>query len=84
MKNIIKITTLFTIVFFGLNSFNAQSKKISFIVSGKCDMCKERIENALDIKGIKFADWNEETKICKSTFYKLYIQYSYNHNIQDQ
>ena len=31
-------------------------------------MCKERIENALDIKGIKLADWNEETKICKITF----------------
>jgi hypothetical protein len=27
-------------------------------------MCKERIENALDIKGVKVATWSVETKIC--------------------
>ena len=37
---------------------------IEFKVLGICDMCKERIENALDLPGIKFAEWNKETDIC--------------------
>ena len=31
-------------------------------------MCEERIENALDIKGVKFADWSVETKMCTVKF----------------
>ena len=31
-------------------------------------MCEERIENALDIKGVKFADWSKETKMCTVKF----------------
>ena len=27
-------------------------------------MCEKRIENALDIKGIKIGDWNVTTKNC--------------------
>ncbi|MCB0497672.1 MAG: cation-transporting ATPase [Cyclobacteriaceae bacterium] len=34
-----------------------------FKVSGLCNMCKERIENAALIKGVKFAEWNKETKM---------------------
>ena len=33
-----------------------------------CGMCEERIENALDLKGISFASWNQETKICNVTY----------------
>ena len=45
-----------------------QSTKTSFEVAGVCDMCKERIENALDIKGVKVATWSVETKICNITY----------------
>jgi copper chaperone CopZ len=31
-------------------------------------MCKERIENAIDVKGVKFADWSSKTNICKVTY----------------
>lgn len=44
-----------------------KSKKpveINFTVDGICDMCKDRIENALDVKGIKFSEWSEETHNC--------------------
>ena len=41
-----------------------KSKKIKFYVSGVCGMCKNRIETALDIEGIKFASWSIKTKIC--------------------
>ena len=58
------------LIFFVLFSFvsNAQNKKISFLVNGMCSMCEERIENALDIKGISFASWNQETKMCNVTY----------------
>jgi copper chaperone CopZ len=32
-------------------------------VEGVCGMCKERIENAAYIKGVKKATWEKETKI---------------------
>ena len=37
-------------------------------VKGNCDECKERIENAADIKGVKNAIWKEETQILTVTF----------------
>lgn len=58
------------LIFFLFCSFisNAQNKKISFLVNGMCGMCEERIENALDIKGISFASWSQDTKICNVTY----------------
>jgi periplasmic mercuric ion binding protein len=47
----------------------AQSKMADTIqVSGVCDMCKKRIEQALDVKGIWIAEWNATTQ-------KLYVVY---------
>ena len=43
-------------------------KKIKFQVNGVCEMCKNRIETALDIKGIRLADWNIKTKFCRIKF----------------
>ena len=65
MKNQFLITLM--CVFFILPAA-AKDVKISFQVNGKCGMCEERIENALDIKGIKFADWSQETKMCTVKF----------------
>ena len=47
---------------------DVKKKEINFEVAGKCDMCKTRIENALDIKGVKFAEWSVETHQCKIIF----------------
>ena len=44
------------------------SKTITFKVSGNCGMCKETIENALDVKGVKSAVWDEKSKIVKVEF----------------
>jgi hypothetical protein len=49
----------------------SNTKKVesaSFKVYGLCGMCKERIENAALIKGVKFAEWNRETDILKVVF----------------
>jgi periplasmic mercuric ion binding protein len=65
------ITLLF--LFFLLNA-NAQEKSkvitSTITVKGNCESCKKRIENAADIKGVKFAEWNTETKILKVTYRK--------------
>lgn len=37
-------------------------------VKGNCDECKERIENAADIKGVKNAVWSEEKQALTVTF----------------
>jgi hypothetical protein len=67
--NMKKLKTLlsFLLIFSAFN-FQAQSKKTSFIVNGMCGMCKERIESTLDVKGVTFASWSEETHLCNVTF----------------
>jgi copper chaperone CopZ len=37
-------------------------------VKGNCDDCKERIENAADIKGVKNSNWNKDKKVLTVTF----------------
>ena len=52
-----------------MNSISAQeTKKVitaEFKVEGVCNMCKERIENAALIKGVKFAEWSKEKQVLK-------------------
>ena len=49
-------------------SQSSKIKKIKFHVYGVCEMCKNRIETALDVKGIRLADWNIKTKLCRVKF----------------
>lgn len=37
-------------------------------VKGNCDECKERIENAADIKGVKNAVWDEHKQAVTVTY----------------
>lgn len=43
--------------------------EVKFTVYGNCGMCEKRIENALDVKGVSFSDWDRNTK-------EVYIKYS--------
>lgn len=71
------ITALFFFAFFSVN-LSAQStdevetdKKVvttEFRVEGVCGMCKERIETAAMLPGVKFAEWNKETSILKVVY----------------
>ena len=67
--NMKKLKTLlsFLLIFSAFN-FQAQLKKASFTVNGMCGMCKERIESALDVKGVNFASWSKETLLCDVTY----------------
>lgn len=66
MKNIkhlliIIFSTLATNVF-------AQDKTESVKVYGNCEMCKNRIEKAIKIDGVKKADWDVDTKMLTVTY----------------
>ncbi len=65
ISNLLQTTTI--LVFFGFlastSTLRAQNREESrFKVQGNCEMCKERIETALDVKGMVVADWDVHTK----------------------
>lgn len=67
MKQIILIIILFS----GLNFLGQDKNTIittTLTVKGNCEECKKRIENAADIKGVKFFEWNVDTKVAKVIF----------------
>ncbi len=49
---------------------NAQTTVTTSTISvkGNCGECKERIENAADIKGVKNSNWNKDKKVLTVTF----------------
>jgi periplasmic mercuric ion binding protein len=63
----------------------AQSPKkpvtATFKVEGNCGMCKDRIENALSVKGIKTADWNVKTKMLTVVYVPAKISEEQIHKI---
>lgn len=53
-----------------LNTFAKEpTTKASFKVSGNCESCQKRIENAAKIDGVKNASWSEATKLLTVTFH---------------
>ena len=57
--------TFLLILFSSISVLSYGQKKMvedTIRVEGVCDMCKERIELALDLKGIRFAEWSPESK----------------------
>lgn len=49
-------------------SGKAELSTTSFIVSGNCESCKNRIEKAAKSAGAKTANWTAETQILKVSF----------------
>jgi len=68
--NIIAYTIL--LLMLPVNVFaQEKQKKIEtseFEVQGVCGMCKERIENAALIKGVKLAEWDKESGMLKVVY----------------
>ncbi len=69
MKKIILSTGILLIMGISLNTLAQEPKKkieTAFVeVSGVCNECKVRIEQAALIRGVKFVEWNKETKVLK-------------------
>jgi mercuric ion binding protein len=67
MRTLILITIS---LFISLNVL-AQDKGVvttTIAVKGNCEECKKRIENAADIKGVKFSNWDEHKQTLTVTY----------------
>lgn len=64
-----KLSHILSLFLFGLISAPLASQAqqalatASFPVSGVCGMCKIRIEDALDVKGVNSASWDRKTQM---------------------
>jgi copper chaperone CopZ len=70
MKSLKRTSILLTFIFFSLSLFanDTDKKKVTsaeFKVSGICEMCEKRIENAALIKGVRMAEWDKDTQKIK-------------------
>jgi len=66
MKKILLLLSIFVSL-----QLSAQTKKTidtKIFVNGICGMCEDRIENVLDVKGIKLANWDEDSKMCRIVY----------------
>lgn len=63
MKTIKIIATILFALVSQLSFSQNSTDTLRFKVKGNCDMCKETIEDAVDVKGVKSADWNLDTKV---------------------
>lgn len=63
-------TLLIIIAFFCSINGRAQTiiKTATISVLGNCEQCKDRIENAADIKGVKTCVWSDKTKVATIVF----------------
>ncbi|MFN5458374.1 MAG: heavy-metal-associated domain-containing protein [Bacteroidota bacterium] len=62
MKNSIILLMIFVASFMQAQKKENKISEIKFSVKGNCDACKKRIENAADIKGVKFAEWSPDSQ----------------------
>lgn len=64
MRLFISSLVLLAVIFFSpdASAGNAIVTK-QYKVEGVCGKCKERIENAAYVKGVKFAEWDKKTHI---------------------
>jgi len=55
---------------FSITTFaqDATIKTATIAVKGNCEECKKRIENAADIKGVKFSNWDEDKQSITVTY----------------
>lgn len=60
--NLHKYSFLLSLLFI-VSKANAQDTTITFKVFGLCEQCKHRIESALNVKAIKLATWDIDTKM---------------------
>ncbi|HXB42378.1 MAG TPA: heavy-metal-associated domain-containing protein [Bacteroidia bacterium] len=68
MKKIASIILILISVISYAQEKRKEVKTVTFKVSGNCEQCKNRIENAADIKGVKLAKWDVKTKTLEVTY----------------
>jgi len=76
MKTVKIIMVVFLTTVLGFNSYAqmhnhskmASTKTETLKVSGNCDMCKTRIENAAKLDGVSKAEWDAKSNILAVSF----------------
>lgn len=68
IKNFIKSLAVTCLLISGATLQAQKIIETSFEVSGVCGMCEDRIEKAVDVKGVKMADYDIDTKILNIAF----------------
>lgn len=68
MKNIYLTLLMCVMAAINLPAQKIETTEVEFKVYGNCNMCKNRIENSLNIKGIEKVKWNKATKILTVVF----------------
>ncbi len=68
IKNLIKSLTLVALLFIGAEVQAQKTVETSFEVSGICGMCEDRIEKALDVKGVKMAEYDVDSHILEIAY----------------
>lgn len=63
MKNI-----FLAVLMVGTLGVAAKTITKTILVKGECGKCKDKIEAALDMPGVSFAEWNKETKMLTVRF----------------
>ena len=56
------------LIFVGNVAIAQKVQTIKFGVGGLCEMCKSRIEKSVDVKGVKFAEYNLADHQIEVTF----------------
>ena len=65
-----KLISIIILTIITISGFSQKSKyeTANIKVNGVCGMCEDRIENALDVVGIRGADWDVESKMLNVVF----------------
>lgn len=63
IKKFIQSIGLICLLFIGVELHAQKTIETSFEVKGICGMCEDRIEKAVDVKGIKMADYDLDSHI---------------------
>ena len=66
-----------------IDGINA-NETATFRVEGNCGMCKKNIENALDVKGVSSAEWNQKTKMLTVVYNPEKIQLNEIHKLVNE
>ena len=56
-----------------INKRSIKDSSVSFSVMGACEQCKDRIETAAKIKGVKTAVWDVDKQLLSLTFNRFKI-----------
>lgn len=71
MKSLKTIILTSLVLVFSISVGSCQSgekKTVKFKVYGNCEMCKKTIQNSLDVKGVKSANWNVDSKMIEIVY----------------